>query len=105
LRLRNRINDMIASAARANGNLRDMRRYVADHDELHELRVQNTQYRQERRMWKRMALPLIPDDDSEWSDDDDLIDPEEKKRLAALMEKKSKEAEESDGVGVEGSTA
>ena len=23
-----------------------------------------------------MALPLIPDDDSEWSDDDDLIDPE-----------------------------
>jgi hypothetical protein len=94
LRLRNQINDMIAAAARANGHLRDMRRYLADHDELHELRVQNVKYRQERRMWKRMALPMIPDDDSEWSDDDDLIDPEEKKRLAALAEKKAKEEAE-----------
>lgn len=99
LRLRNQINDMIASAARANGHLRDMRHYLTDHDELHELRVQNVKFRQERRMWKRMALPLIPDDDSEWSNDDDLIDPEEKKRLAALAEKKKDEEAEGGGEG------
>lgn len=71
--LRNRINDMMATAAKANGHLRDMRKWVDDHDVIQELRVQNYQYRMERRMWKRMALPLIPDDDSEWSDDDDLM--------------------------------
>ena len=76
LELRNQINDMKAAAGRANEHLRQMRRWLSDHDELHELRVQNHQYRMERRFWKRMALPLIPDDDSEWSDDDDLIDPE-----------------------------
>jgi hypothetical protein len=41
-----------------------------------------------------MALPLIPDDDSEWSDDDDLIDPEEKKRLAIVAMEKQAKAEE-----------
>jgi hypothetical protein len=76
LALRNQINDMKAAACRANEHLRQMRRYVTDHDELHELTVQNIALRQEKRFWKRMALPLIPDDDSEWSDDDDLIDPE-----------------------------
>lgn len=100
LKLRNQINDMIASAARANGHLRDMRRYLTDHDELNELRIQNVALRQGRRFWKRMAMPLIPDDDSEWSDDDDLIDPEEKKRLAALeAEKKLKEKEDAEGGG------
>jgi len=92
LQLNNQINDMRAAACRANGHLRDLRRYLTDHDELHELRVQNHQYRQERRYWKRMAMPLIPDDDPMWSDDDDIIDPEEKKRQNA-----EKEAAEKDG--------
>ncbi|KAI9049935.1 hypothetical protein LZ554_006082 [Drepanopeziza brunnea f. sp. 'monogermtubi'] len=100
LNLRNQINDMKAAACRANGHLRDMRRFVTDHPELHELRVQNVQFRQERRFWKRKAMPLIPDDDSEWSDDDDLIDPEEKKRQNALLaEKDRKDQEAEDGEG------
>lgn len=86
LNLRNQINDMKAAACRANGHLRDMRKHINDHDELQELRTQNHQYRMERRYWKRMALPLIADDDSEWSGDDDLIDPEEKKREAEKAE-------------------
>jgi hypothetical protein len=76
LDLRNQINDMRAAACRANGHLRDMRRFVADHDVWHELRVENIALRQEKRFWKRMAMPHLPDDDSEFSDDDDLIDPE-----------------------------
>ncbi|CZS92194.1 hypothetical protein WAI453_000129 [Rhynchosporium graminicola] len=103
LELRNQINDMKAAACRANEHLRDMRKFVTDHDELHELRVQNVQFRQERRFWKRKAMPLIPDDDSEWSDDDDLIDPEEKKRQAAnLAEKNCKDMEALAGGGGEG---
>jgi len=80
---------MKAAAARANGHLRDMRRYLDDHDETNELRIQNIALRQEKRFWKRIAMPLIPDDDSEWSDDDDLIDPEEKKRLAEVEAQKA----------------
>ena len=76
LNLRNQINDMRAAACRANGHLRDMRRYIDDHDEWNELRVANIALRQEKRFWKRMAMPLLADDDSEFSDDDDLIDPE-----------------------------
>ena len=72
LKLRCQIENMKASASRANGHLRDMRRYLTDHDELNELRIQNIQYRQERRFWKRKALPLIPDDDSEYGNLCDL---------------------------------
>ncbi|KAG9241715.1 hypothetical protein BJ878DRAFT_427525 [Calycina marina] len=72
LQLNNTINEMRASACRANGYLREMRRCITDNPEWHELRVQNAQFRQERRMWKRMALPLMPHDDSDFSDDDDL---------------------------------
>ncbi|KAG4440697.1 hypothetical protein IFR05_003843 [Cadophora sp. M221] len=104
LNLRCQINDMKAAACRANEHLRQMRRFVTDHDELHELRVQNTQYRQERRFWKRKAMPLIPDDDSEWSDDDDLIDPEEKKRLAAALAEKNRKDKDAE-CGVEGQGA
>jgi hypothetical protein len=94
LNLRNQINDMKAAACRANEHLRQMRRYLTDHDELNELRIQNIQLRQERRLWKRMALPLVPQDDSEWSDDDDIIDPEEKKRkFAEEAEKERKDKE------------
>lgn len=95
LALRNQINDMRAAACRANEWLRKLRRHLTDHDELTELRIQNIALRQEKRFWKRMALPLLPDDDSEFSDDDDLIDPEEKKRLAA--EKAEKERKEREG--------
>jgi hypothetical protein len=76
LNLRNQINDMKAAACRANEHLRQMRRFITDNDEWHELRVQNIALRQEKRFWKRLALPLLADDDSEFSDDDDLIDPE-----------------------------
>ena len=98
MNLRNQINEMKAAAARANEHLRGLRRYLTDHDELHELRVENHRFRLERRFWKRMAMPLIPDDDAEWSDDDDLIDVEEKKRLAAdATEKARKDAEGGEG--------
>ena len=90
LNLNCQINDMKAAACRASAHLRDMRRWFTDHDELNEVKIQNIALRQEKRMWKRMALPLIPDDDSEWSDDDDLIDPEEKKRQAAAKAEKEK---------------
>ncbi len=106
LQLRNQINDMMAAAARANGHLRDMRKWLTNHDELNELKIQNTQLRQERRFWKRLALPLIPDNDPEWSDDDDLIDPEEKKRQDAIeAEKKRKENEDAEGGGGESAGA
>ncbi|KHJ30491.1 hypothetical protein EV44_g1662 [Erysiphe necator] len=82
LRLRCQIDDMKSAAGKANQSLRDMRRCITDNNEWHELKVQNCALRQEKRYWKRLALPLVPDDDSEWSDDDDLIDPEEKNRLA-----------------------
>ncbi|EPQ67308.1 hypothetical protein BGT96224_1785B [Blumeria graminis f. sp. tritici 96224] len=59
---------MKSAACRANETLRQ---------------AQNISLRQEKRYWKRLALPLISDDDPEWSDDDDLIDSEEKKRLVA----------------------
>lgn len=81
LNLRCQLDGLKAAASRANQNLRDMRRFITDKDEWSELRIQNSALRQEKRYWKRLALPLIPDDDSEWSDDDDLIDVEEKKRL------------------------
>jgi hypothetical protein len=88
LNLRNQINDMKASACRANEHLRGLRRYLTDHDELTELRIQNIALRQEKRSWKRMALKHLRDSDSEFSDDDDLIDPEEKRRLAAEADEK-----------------
>ena len=89
---------MKAAAFRANDHLREMRKFVTDNDEIHQLRVENISLRQQRRLWKRKALPLIPDDDSEWSDDDDIIDPEEKKRKAAEeAEKERKDKEGADG--------
>ncbi|KAH8589677.1 hypothetical protein B0O99DRAFT_655298 [Bisporella sp. PMI_857] len=72
LRLNCLIYDMQAAAARANGHLRDMRRYITDHPELEELRREVAGLRTDRRMWKRMAMPLMTESDSEWSDDDDL---------------------------------
>ncbi|TVY25076.1 hypothetical protein LHYA1_G006065 [Lachnellula hyalina] len=102
LRLRNEMNDQKAAASRANEHLRAMRRYITDNDERHNLRVENHRLRTEKRFWKRLALPLIPDDDSEWSDDDDLIDPEEKKRLEAALKEKERIAREEVEGEVEG---
>ena len=98
-RLRFQIDDMRAAACRANGHLRDMRRYATDHPLLHELTVQNVALRQEKRFWKRLALPLLADDDSEFSDDDDLMDPEEKKRQAAIQVEKERKDREDGEVG------
>ena len=94
LDLRNQINDMKAAACRGSDNLRQMRHFVTDNDQWKELEIENHRLRTEKRFWKRMALPLIPDDDSTWSDDDDLIDPEEKKRETAKREKERKEKED-----------
>lgn len=82
LELRCRITDMQASAARG---LEAMRKFRAEWDgspAYWEYRTENISLRQQVRSWKRMAMPYMPDDDSEFSDDDDMIDPEEKKRLA-----------------------
>ncbi|KAG9234314.1 hypothetical protein BJ875DRAFT_376745 [Amylocarpus encephaloides] len=94
LELRNQINDMKAAACRASEHLRQMRRYITDHDRLTELEIENHRLRTEKRLWKRIALPLILDNDSEWSDDDDLIDPEEKKSEVAKREKERKDKED-----------
>jgi hypothetical protein len=105
LALRNQINDMRASACRANEWLRKLRRAIDDNNEMEELTIQNIALRQEKRFWKRMALPLLADDDSEFSDDDDLIDPEEKKRLAAEKAEKESREKEGEGEGGQGQTA
>jgi hypothetical protein len=97
LNLRNQIIDMKAAACRANEHMRGLRRYLTDHDERNELRIQNIALRQEKRSWKRMALKHLRDSDSEFSDDDDLIDPEEKKRLAAEAIEKEAAQENKDG--------
>ncbi len=84
LRLRNQIVDMQASAARGNEALRQFRRIYDRSDLFYELKTQIVFHRQNARAWKRQAMKLLPDDDSEFSDDDDLIDPQEKKRQAAM---------------------
>lgn len=105
LALRNQINDMRAAACRANEWLRKLRRAINDNDEVTELRIQNIALRQEKRFWKRMALPELADDDSEWSDDDDLIDPEEKKRQAAETAEKERKEKEAEAEGSPGQTS
>ena len=86
LELNNRILDMQEHAAKASEYLRKAQRLHDDSPEWQELHIQNDAYRKEIRYWKRMAMPLIPDDSDFWSDDDDLIDPEEKKRLARVRD-------------------
>ncbi|RQM05682.1 hypothetical protein DH86_00004099, partial [Scytalidium sp. 3C] len=65
LELRNQINDMKASAGRANEWLRKARRSMDEDPNYEKLRIENIALRQERRFWKRKALPMIPDDDPE----------------------------------------
>ncbi|KAL3422851.1 hypothetical protein PVAG01_04598 [Phlyctema vagabunda] len=94
LKLRCEINDMRAAAIRSNTHMNDLRRHISDSKAFYEQEVRITQWRQQARFWKRMAMPYLPDDDPEFSDDDDIIDPEEKKRLQA-----EKEAKEGEGEG------
>jgi len=91
LRLRCEIYDKMGHAAEANEWLRKARRQLTDWDRLNELTIQNVALRQEKRFWKRMAMPMIPDDDPEWSDDDDLISEKERKRLAPLIAEREAE--------------
>lgn len=86
LELTNQINDMRAAAGRANEYLRLARRAMDDEPNAEERRIQMYALRLERRMWKRMALPLLPDDDAEWSGDDDLNDPGLRTRLSEIRE-------------------
>ncbi|KAK3896398.1 hypothetical protein C8A05DRAFT_20617, partial [Staphylotrichum tortipilum] len=84
-RLREQIWEMQARAGRANEALRGFRaKHDADEGARWERRVETKAVRQELRFWKRMAMPLVPEDDPCWSDDDDLVDVAEKKRLGEL---------------------
>lgn len=97
LELRNTISDMQASAARGQEALRNFRREWDGSPAYFETMAKNVELRQLCRTWKRMALPELADDDSEFSDDDDLIDPEEKKRLARLEVERVRSKKESQG--------
>ena len=82
LRLRLQVGDMQAAAQRGNEYLQSFLREWDGAERVMKMREEVTFYRQNARAWKRTALKMLPDDDSEFSDDDDLIDPEEKKRKA-----------------------
>lgn len=82
LRLRLQVGDMQAAAQRGNEYLQSFLREWDGSERVMKMREEVTFYRQNARAWKRTALKMLPDDDSEFSDDDDLIDPEEKKRKA-----------------------
>lgn len=81
-RLREQIWEMQEHAAKANAMLREFRKQYDEDQGRMDRRVEARARRQEVRFWKRLAMPDVPDDDTEvWSDDDDLVDPVEKERL------------------------
>ena len=82
LRLRLQVGDMQAAAQRGNEYLQSFLREWDGSERVMKMREEVVYYRQNARAWKRTALKMLPDDDSEFSDDDDIIDPEEKKRKA-----------------------
>lgn len=82
LRLRLQVGDMQAAAQRGNEYLQSFLREWDGSDRVMKMKEEVVFYRQNARAWKRTALKMLPDDDSEFSDDDDLIDPEEKERKA-----------------------
>lgn len=94
LALRGRIADMMGAAARANEWLRKAIRAYEDDPHHEKLKVRVIDYKQRARCYKRMAMPLYPDDDSEWSDDDDIIDPVYKKQLEDEIKAKNTKREE-----------
>jgi hypothetical protein len=106
-RLREQIWDMQAHAGHANEALRKFRSTYDDDSARWEQRVENKALKQEVRVWKRMAMPELSEDDAVWSDDDDLIDEAEKKRLKRIAEEQAAAqaaaaAGESEGGGEEG---
>jgi hypothetical protein len=93
LALNNQINEMRASACRANEYLRQLRRALTDDEDRTEQMREIHGLRTERRFWKRMALPLFPDDDpEEYSSDDDRADPIIVRRLQELKVLAAEEA-------------
>ncbi|KAK3359022.1 hypothetical protein B0T25DRAFT_531744 [Lasiosphaeria hispida] len=91
-RLREQIWEMQAHAGSANELLRMFRARYDEDEARWERRVDAKAHRQELRFWKRLALPMMPDDDPCWSDDDDLIDTAEKRRLRELQKQLADQA-------------
>ncbi|KAK0720684.1 hypothetical protein B0H67DRAFT_643907 [Lasiosphaeris hirsuta] len=91
-RLREQIWEMQAHAGTANELLRMFRTRYDEDEARWERRVDAKAHRQELRFWKRLALPMMADDDPYWSDDDDLIDTAEKRRLKELQKQLADQA-------------
>lgn len=91
LKLRLQVGDMQAAAQRGNEYLESFLREWDGSERVMKMKEEVIYYRQTARAWKRTALKMLPDDDSEFSDNDDLIDPEEKKRRAILLEEQAKQ--------------
>ncbi|KAI1431178.1 hypothetical protein GGR50DRAFT_689910 [Xylaria sp. CBS 124048] len=80
--LRDQMWEMQAHATRANELLRVFRKKFDEDEARWERRISEKAKKQELRLWKRMAMPEIDEnEEGVWSDDDDLIDPVEKARL------------------------
>lgn len=78
--LRCEIFDKMAAASRGMESLRQARRLLEDSDPMMDLRIEVIAKRREARTWKRKALALLPDDDSEFSSNSDIEDEEEARR-------------------------
>lgn len=72
--LRCELYDKVAAAARGMEALRRARRILEDSDPMMELRIELIARRREARTWKRKALSMLPDDDSEFSSNSDIAD-------------------------------
>ncbi|KAI1820445.1 hypothetical protein F4861DRAFT_542956 [Xylaria intraflava] len=80
--LRDQMWEMQAHASRANALLRVFRKKFDEDETRWDKRVSEKAKKQELRLWKRMAMPEMDENEGDfWSDDDDLIDPAEKARL------------------------
>lgn len=78
--LRSEIFDKMAAASRGMEALRQARRLLEDSDPIQELRTELIAKRREARTWKRKALPLLADDDSEFSSNSDIDDEDDTRR-------------------------
>ncbi|KAI2640193.1 hypothetical protein GGS21DRAFT_402847 [Xylaria nigripes] len=108
--LRDQMWEMQEHASRANELLRAFRKKFDENEARWDKRVSEKAKKQELRLWKRMAMPEVDENEEDfWSDDDDLIDPVEKARLnnvereiteqaLASLENSSQRSEGSEGV-------
>lgn len=78
--LRCEIFDKMAAASRGMESLRQARRILEDSDQMMELRIELIAKRREARTWKRKALSILPDDDSEFSSNSDIADDDDEAR-------------------------